>query len=43
VIYGAAGELEQKLDGHLLQEPEIRKALDAVLAAAPADTASTGS
>ena len=33
VIYGAAGELEQKLDGHLLKEPEIRKALDATLAA----------
>ena len=34
VIYGGEGTLLQKLDGHLLKEPEIRGALESVLAAA---------
>lgn len=32
VIYGKSGELKEKLDGHLLQEPEIRSALERALA-----------
>ena len=32
VIYDGSGTLLQKLDGHLLKEPEIRGALEDVLA-----------
>ena len=32
VIYDKSGVLKEKLDGHLLKEPEIRSALDRVLA-----------
>jgi len=32
VIYDGDGELLQKLDGHLLKEPEIRGALQEILA-----------
>lgn len=35
VIYDGQGAVRQKLDGHLLKEPEIRSALESVLSAAP--------
>lgn len=31
VIYDLQDNIKQKLDGHLLQEPDIRKAVDAAL------------
>jgi hypothetical protein len=33
VVYDKSGQLKEKLDGHLLKEPEIRSALERVLAA----------
>jgi hypothetical protein len=33
VIYDKSGQVREKLDGHLLKEPEIRSALERVLAA----------
>ena len=37
VIYDGQGTLLQKLDGHLLKEPDIRSALESVLGAAIQD------
>ena len=34
VIYDVEGAVREKLDGHLLKEPEIRGALESVLAVA---------
>jgi hypothetical protein len=44
VIFGKNGEVLQKMDGHLLQEADIRSALESVLAGAHPDStgASTG-
>ena len=41
VIYNAAGEVKEALDGHLLKEPEIRAALMRVLDAAPEEVEGT--
>lgn len=42
VIYDKQGHIAQKLDGHLLSEPQIRSALDAVLTGASPESSSTG-
>lgn len=42
VIYGKNGQVAQKLDGHNLDEPTIRAALETVLALSPHDTSAGG-
>lgn len=43
VIYDRQGQIGQKLDGHLLSEPQIRSALESVLSgSSPPESSSTG-
>ena len=39
VIYGKNGEVLRKMDGHMLQEADIRSALESVLAGTHPDSA----
>ena len=42
VIYDNQGHLAQKLDGHLLSEPQIRGAIETVLSGSSPESSSTG-
>ena len=42
VIYDKQGQIAQKLDGHMLSEPQIRGALESVLSGSPPESSSTG-
>ena len=42
VIYDKQGHMARKIDGHLITEPQVRSALDAVLTGSSPESSSTG-